>query len=295
MQGALTAYEQADLDAAKATIASGYAALACQPSVVPTDALLELYRIDGLIALSLGDQRALVYATIRAVSAQHVGGRPPDRYGPDLQAQYDTWATRMAGDLVQVTVSDGGTAWVDGRTVDRAHPLTVVSGEHLVQLPVAPPAAPGAVPGAVRSEVRELTADAALTTGVALGASPEPVPPTPTPTPSPRPSPVPEPEPHASAARRHPIGFAIGSGASAALAGFAIASAYRSDRAFRASPYLAGQFGTCARGEPCYADARAQAIRSDARRIDAGYAVGYGLSAVSSGLLVVTVIGFPGR
>jgi hypothetical protein len=35
------------------------------------------------------------------------------------------------------------------------------------------------------------------------------------------------------------------------------------------------------------------ALPPDARKIDIAYGVGYGLSAVSGGLVLVTVVGFP--
>ncbi|MEQ1507056.1 MAG: hypothetical protein ABMB14_32815, partial [Myxococcota bacterium] len=157
---ALRQYDEADLDAAKQSVSAGYQSLACQTTVVPTAVLLDLYRVDALIALTQDDPKGMVYATIRAIAAKHDGGRPPDDYGPDLQAQYDTWSARLKQDLVTVRVVDGGLAYVDGRTVDYAHPLPVVSGEHLVQVPV-PGAAPSPDP-TVRSEVRELAGDTAL-------------------------------------------------------------------------------------------------------------------------------------
>ncbi|MEZ5397967.1 MAG: hypothetical protein R2724_35090 [Bryobacterales bacterium] len=284
---ALTAYQDAELDAARKAIERGYAALACQDHLLTTEQLLELYRLDGLVALSRGDNKTLTFATIRAVAADHQAGRPPDKYGPDLQAAYDTWVARLEQNLITVRVFDEGTLWVDGRPVDAANPRKVVAGEHVVQLPKGD--------DRVSTEVRDLAGDAGMLTGVGQ-VLPVPAPvPVPAPAvPAPLPRPVPAPVPPA-AARRHPLPVAIAAGASGLLGGLALASAYRSEVLFHGSPYLAADYDRCARGSACYASARQRAIASDARSIDIAYGVGYGLVAVGGGLGLVTVVGLPPR
>lgn len=281
---ALARYDEGDVEAAKSAVAIGYASMACQPTIVPTAVLLDLYRVDALVALTLGDPKAIVFATVRAVAAQHEGGRPPAKFGPDLQAQYDTWSARLKQDLVTVQVVDAGTAYIDGRAVDAARPLQVVEGEHLVQVP--------GPDGIVKSRVVELSGDYPITTGIGLVVMPVPVL---VPDPVPLPLPAPVPEPVRSTVRRRPAPLVVGTLVTAGVAGFALASAYRSDRLFESSPYLADRFGACARGGECYTQARVEAIRDDITRINVGYGVGYGMSAVSSGLLVVTLVGLPPR
>jgi hypothetical protein len=270
---ALQALDQAELDLAKQKISQGYDALLCQTVVLDTETLLELYRVDGLIALAQSDPKGMVYATLRAVAASHDTGRPPDRYGPELQASFDKWAERLQQDLVTVTVSDGGTAWVDGRSVDVAHPLQVVEGEHLLQLPDAP--------GRVSSRIEEIAADSALTTGIPLQGPP-----------------VPEPlsvEPRPLVTRKRPPALIIGTIASAGIAGVALVSGFRTEGLFHTSDYDDPRYGGCSQAQRCWDTQRTLAIQKDARLANRLYATGYAATAVTGGLLVITLVGFPVR
>lgn len=279
---ALSSLDQTEFQLAEQHIAAAYQALACQSDVVATAALLELYWVDGLIALAQNDTKGVVYATLRAVAADHAGGRPPDRFGPELQSSFDTWLGRLAQEQVTVTVGDGGTAWVDGRTVDATHPLKVYEGEHLLQV--------SSVTGQITSWVQELSQDYVLTTGIPRSALeaplPEPVLPLPEPV---LPDPVPRPKPKR---KRHPA-LVVATLATSAVAGVTLMSGFRSEGSFQGSPYLAARYGRCNQGDPCWFDAREQAIRQDAQSTNRLYAVGYGASAIAGGLLVVTIIGFP--
>jgi hypothetical protein len=272
---ALDALDQAELELAKQRIAQGYGSLACQTEVVDTTTLLELYRVDGLIALAQSDPKGMVYATLRAVAASHDAGRPPDRYGPELQESFDTWVERLQQDLVTVTVSDGGTAWVDGRAVDAAHPLQVLEGEHLLQVPEGP--------GRVSSRIEEIAGDYTLTTGIPLQGPPVPMP-----------DPV-SVEPSPLTARKRPPALVIGTIASAGIAGLALVSGFRTEGLFHTSNYDDPRYGGCSQAQRCWETNRTLAIRQDARLANRLYATGYAAAGVTGGLLVVTLVGFPVR
>ena len=275
------AYDAVEMEAARAALAEGFAALSCQTRVVVPAELLALYHTSALVALTVDDREGLTYATLRAVAADHQNGRPDDGFGPEVQAQFDTWASRLGASLVTVRVDGGGVVYVDGRSADAMRPLPVVQGEHVVQID----------PGdgsPIRTRVEELSAETLVATGV-----PSFLPPVPDPVPVlPPPPPVPEP---ATAHRRRPVLLWLATAATAGGAGFLVGSGYLSEKNFLASGYAATSFNGCDRGAGCYDLARADAIRSDAGRIRVAYAAGYGLSALSGGLLVVTLVGLPPR
>jgi hypothetical protein len=279
---ARAAYDAVEMDAARAALDEAFAALACQTRVVEPARLLELYHTSALVALTVDDRDAFIYATLRAVAADHRNGRPGDAFGPELQAQYDTWAARLGSSLVTIRVDGGGTVYVDGRPADANRPLAVVQGEHVVQIDKGDGAP-------VRTEVRELSAETLVPTGVPLFAPPVPDPEPVVPVPV---VPVAAPEP-AKAKRRRPAGLWLATAATAGGAGFLLASGYLSEQRFLQSPYIGGTqgFDACSPDDACYDLARADAIRTDASRINVAYGVGYGLSAVSGGLLVLTVVG----
>lgn len=278
-------YDDVELEAARTALDEGLASLACQDRVIATAELLELYRTGALVALTQDEREDVVYLTLRAVAADPVSGRPPDGYGPELQDAYDTWAQRLGQALVTVRVDGGGTVWVDGHATDAMRPLSVVEGEHLVQIDRGDGSP-------VTSDVRELSADVLISTGVPLLT-----PPVPEPLPEPEPEPVAPvaPEPPPSGHRRRPAGLWLSTAVTGGLAGFLVGSGYRSELAFLASPYGSQNFQGCFVGDACYAGARAEAIRGDALRIRLAYGAGYGLSAASGGLLVFTLVGLPPR
>jgi hypothetical protein len=276
---ALEALDQAEIEAARQRVAQGYGALSCQTEVVDTETLLELYRVDGLIALAQSDPKGMVYATLRAVAASHDAGRPPDRYGPELQASFDKWAERLQQDLVTVTVADGGAAWVDGRPVDAAHPLQVIEGEHLLQTVDAG--------GRFSSRVEEIAGDYVMTTGIPLQGQSVPIS-------KPLPDPVPL-EPKPLVMRKRPPALVIGTIASAGIAGIALVSGFRTEGLLHASSYDDPRYGGCSQAQRCWALNRELAIRQDARLANRLYATGYAAAGITGGLLVVTLIGFPGE
>ena len=156
VDGGWDAFYDAEIDAAKEASATAHQALECLEQVAPIDALLDLYRLDALIALSEGDQRSAVYATIRAVTVSP-DTSPPADLGPELSDLHETWADRLAGSRARVRVEGGGTLWVDGRAATASAPLTVVEGEHLVQLDG---------PEGWTSGIRDISSDLVIETGL---------------------------------------------------------------------------------------------------------------------------------
>lgn len=276
---AWAAYNEAELEKAKALLAEAYGNLACQRAVLSADALLALYRLDALVSLTQDDRKGAVYATIRAVAVDHEAADPPPEYGPELAELYDTWSTRLGEMLVTVTVADGGTAWVDGRRVAHDAPLKVVEGEHLVQIEGI---------GGVTSEVREVAIDLSLTTGIPLVApsDPEEVPVA---------APVAPLPPKREAGRRRPAALIVTGGLGAALGGAALASAWRSESSFLADDYHRGAYDGCEQGTRCYASAREAAIAEDAQLIRMLYVGGYAFSGLGAGLLGIGIVGLPVR
>jgi len=276
-------YNDAEVDQAKAILQEAYEALPCQAEVVSPSQLLDLYRLDALVSITQSDQKGAVYATLRAVAAQHEGARPPETYGPMLAELYDTWSQRMGGALVTVSVSGGGEVFVDGRSVAPSTPLQVAEGEHLVQIDDGE---------AVRSEVVDVAGDHTVTTGLpgpalvpAPAPEPEPelppfaappVPVAPVAPVTPAPSPA---EP--SRGRRRPVWAFAGAALAGGGAAFALGSAYVSESRFLQDPYTG------------LGAARTDTITKDAQAIRLAYGFGYGLAAISGGLLTVGVIGLP--
>jgi hypothetical protein len=272
---AFVMYDNAELERARDVIGEAYAGLSCQSAPVPPEVLLALYRLDALVALSQDDKKGVVYATLRAVAVDPVGARPSiEEYGPELAAEYDLWAERLAADQLTVSVEGAGPVWVDGFEVTAGSPRSVVGGEHLLQR--TDPS------GAFVSEVRELTQDLVVSAGAVVVA----------PTPAPAPVPVPEPLP---LGRRRPAWLVAGTVVGYVGSGAAIATAYRSEAMFRQASFLPDGIGSCAAGEACYPRAREELVRSKARTINTAYGLGYGLAVVSSGLLTVVIAGIPGR
>jgi hypothetical protein len=61
--------------------------------------------------------------------------------------------------------------------------------------------------------------------------------------------------------------------------------AWQREQAFLDRAYDDDQYGACARSSACYADARAQEIRSDANGVRGLYGLGYGLAGIGVGTL----------
>lgn len=250
--GALIASAWASFDDAEPANADlllhqGREALACQRAVVPTEALLEMFRLDGLVALSQANREDAVYATIRAVTIDPESV-PPANYGPELAELTATWTARLArsGQISAVGVEQ---AWVDGHLLHASDPLSIVPGEHLVQW-----TDPDGLHSAVVDvkQVYEIQGSAPITVE---GPTDPP-------------------------GRRGGVAFIAGGTALVgAGAGLVVWSSSR-EHSFRTDPFDAAQYGDCAVGDSCYAYAREEAIRSAAGSIRLGYLAGYGLAAV---------------
>lgn len=277
VDAAWAAYRDAEVDAAKGVLQEAYVSLTCQSGVLTAEELLALYRLDALVSITQDDQKGAVYATLRSVAAQHEGAVPPEAYGPSLAELYTTWSERLGGTLVDVRVEGGGEVFVDGRRLTQGSVLSVAEGEHVVQI---------RVDETVRSEVVDLSDAYVVTTGApgAPGLPAFTAPPTPAPAPSVSapvavaPTPAPD-RPERS--RRRPAWAFAAAGLSAGGAAFALGSAVVSETNFHADPYVG------------LGASRADVIRRDAQAIRSVYLVGYGLSAVSVGLLSVGVVGLP--
>lgn len=269
-------FDDAEVAASKALLAEANENLGCQTQLVAADDLLELYRLDGLVSLALDDPKGAVYATLRAVAADHLAAAPPPEYGPDLADLYDIWVARLKESTITLEVKGGGAVYVDGRSTDLDSPLDVVEGEHLVQVVDDM--------GIVRSLVADLHTDQILYTGTLAESSLrlEAVEQT-----------VASPPEEPSRGRARPLGLAIAGVATLGLGATGVTLGYLGERRWALDPYRGETFFDCAPGTGCYADARAQAIRRDANQVRAFYGVGYGLSAVGTSLLATWALGLP--
>ncbi len=283
VEAAWMQYNDAEVQAAKQLLAEAYTELVCHQRVVTSVELLDLYRADGLVSISQSDNKGAVYATLRAVAVDHASGAPPEAYGPYLSELYATWASRAGAELIEVAVDGGGTVYVDGRPVVYGVPLATTAGEHLIQIDAN---------GMFRNQVLDLTANHVVSTGLPLPPDavrpvdpvpqPEPVAVAPEPEPvAPPPETIPEPPPGEVKRRRHPTWAFAGAAIAGGGGAFALGSALVSDKNLRNDTY-AGYT----------AEEAAEVIRKDQQAIRVAYGVGYGLSAVSVGLLTVGIVGF---
>lgn len=269
---AQSAFDEAELELARARLAAANESLSCQTAVVGRDVLLELYHLDSLASVAAEDRRAAVYAIIRGVTVDP-NAPPPADVGPELLAEHQQWAARLREDTVLVASTDpGSTVWIDGVAVDGA-PIRVVAGEHVVQ---------------VRAGSEWTTVVAELAVGrdpgglpVSVGAPPV----------------VERPPPDVGVAvppkaprNRVNMGVAI-TGSAVALAGAGlIAGGTLLEARFDANEYDAAAYGDCSRSDACWADARADAIGRDASTANALYLSGYGLAAVGVGIVGVELL-----
>jgi hypothetical protein len=268
-------FDDAEVASAKSLLDQANSDLACQSDLVEPEALLELYRLDGLVSLALDDPKGAVYATLRAVAADHLAAAPPPEYGPDLAELYATWSARLRETTIELTVEGGAVVFVDGRRADSGSPLEIVEGWHLVQVIDDM--------DIVSSTVVDLESDQVLYTGTLADESGVMLKPVATPAPA-----VLE----RTKARKRPAGLAAAGAAAVALGGAGIYVGYVEERRFVSDPYR-DRYDACSPGSACYGEARSQAIRGDATRVRVLYGAGYGLAAVGAGLLTTWAIGLP--
>ncbi len=280
-------FNDAELEAAKDSIGAAYEVLGCQLEVVPAVDLMELYRLDGLVSVAGEDNKGAVYATLRAVAADHVTGAPTADYGPELADLYALWSARMSETLIEVTVTGGGKVWLDGRPVDAASPLQATEGEHLIQVLDG---------GVLASEMHDLSDNIEIRTDDPLPEgfvppTPRPVPPT---TPL-QPGPVPQPPIPTPSGRGRAVALIVSGVVAGGAGGALLVAASGAEQRFDDDPYRDPDYNGCKAGTVCYADARAQAVRADAAQIRALYVAGYTATALGLGVVSIGVISLPAQ
>lgn len=277
VEAAQVAFEDAEVELARAEIDRAREALLCAPAPVDRPLLQDLYGFDAVVAYAAGDQRRTVEALMRLRTA-FPEADPHPMFGPELTELSDTWAERVGEASVRVLLVAGEALWVDGARLGPGEDLRVVPGEHLLQ---------GTVGGAFRGARETIAAGTGvtLTDDFWLAAPPQAGPVDAGPPPI-GPPPPPRAPAEGSRKRRQRRGGLIATSVVAAAAGGAtLGYAWSRERRFLDDPYAYDAFGDCARGQPCYEQARVDAIRADALNVRVLYLVGYGLSATGVGLL----------
>lgn len=271
IQQAHASFDDAEVDGARQRLDSANRALGCQSQVVPRAALIELYHLDALASMAAEDRRAAQYAIIRAVSVDPDAAPPADA-GPELLEVHATWSVRLRQTKLVIRPELGYRLFVDG-TEAPANGLTVVSGEHLVQVERE---------GVWSSGVAELVEGRPGPAGTAV--TPAPVVAAPVSGETKLPSPKPPP--------RVRIGWALAASSLMLAGGAALAGGTVMEQSFTKSAYDDPEYDGCSRPQPCWSTARAEQIRADASRINLTYGVGYGLVAAGAGILGVEVLVF---
>lgn len=280
VDAAWAAFDDAELVLAEERVDGAVEHLTCQERLVTTEELLELFRLDGLIALAQEDRKGAVYATIRMVTIDPTAA-PGAELGPEIGELHDSWATRLEETRVSVYVEGDGEAWIDGRPVGRVGtPTTVVAGEHLVQ------AHDGAGWHAV---VREIAEDTRVSVGagldlVGLGETVPDVVPV---------APEPKTPKGSTFTRPHRASLLVVGGVGIAAGVGSLAWAFSREAKFADDPFTPPSFGDCDQGEECYALEREKAIRAEVSAIRALYATGYVLTGLGVAVLGVELFVLP--
>jgi hypothetical protein len=292
LRGAWAAFDEAELAETDRLLSVAAAQLTCQSRVLTQDELQQLFLLDTTASLATGEEKSAVYAAIRAVTiAPDVAVDP--RYGPAVAELVLTWSRRLSGSALEVENRGATPLHIDGRPVAPGAVFRGVEGEHVLQWETA---------DGVHTEVRELVGRAAVDTGTreliapvapvapaepaVAAATPEAVAPAAAPA-SPPPSPPP--------ARRRSAPAVWGTGlALAALGGGAVVAGWQIQERFEANPYDADTYGDCPASDPCWEQARGDAIRRDATLIRALYGGGYGLLGAGAVLFGVGFAIHPG-
>lgn len=265
-------FMDAETEAAAAALSEAHDAVLCQQSLLATEDLVRLYQLDALTALTDGDRPSAVYATIRSVAADP-DAAPDDSLGPVMAELYETWKARLAGNQVELTITGGGEIWVDGRKAQAGTPLTVVEGEHVVQVLDL---------DSWTNTLFEVAGDTEYATGIAPLMPEEPELPEvgpEEPEKTRRPKKTKEPR-AAGTGRKHRGGLIVAGLSSAALGAGSLTLAFLQEQAFAADDYRPSRYNDCTPGTACYQTAREDAIQADATRINVLYGVGYGLVGV---------------
>jgi len=276
---ARAAFEDAEVELAGEILQGAVDDLDCQQTVVEGLVLLELYRLDGLVALSQLDHKGAVYATIRAVTVDP-SAAPPAAYGPELADLHRTWSERLKNSTATIRVDGGGVVWVDGQRMTHGATRVVLQGHHLLQTEVA---------GELGSVIMEVSSDHLVQTGVpapvdAVG----PVPPSPVPVPKPVPLGSLDPldpldpellDPDPPKKRRRPVALWAVGGLALAAGGASFGwAAYQDEVVFPNQQFPDQASVTRAAGQ-----------------VRVAYGTGYGLMGVGGVLIVSNAVGFTFR
>jgi len=278
-------FNDAEAEEARKRIAEAHESLACQQKVVSKEALLSLYQLDALVALTLEDRQGSVYAIIRSVTVDP-SARPPEDMGPEIGQEYEQWSARLSANTLNLVVTDSSqSVWVDGRPLGIETPLSIVEGEHLIQ---------SETDGVFRSVVVELAGSLEKTPEFPILVQ-SPVAPVVTenstvdiPAPPQEPS-----EERRKRRRRLRLGVTL-TGLTVALTGGGLIGAGALEEwNFQRRDYDDPNYGSCTVSDPCYAQARADAIRADARFANQLYMTGYGLLGAGAATMSVGLFAIP--
>jgi hypothetical protein len=297
LRAAWAAFDEAELAETDRLLAIASAQLTCQARVLSQDELQQLFLLDTTASMATGDEKNAVYAAIRAVTiAPDIAVDP--RYGPAVAELTQTWARRLSSTALEVENRGATPLHIDGRALAPGAVFLGVEGEHVLQWEVD---------GVVHTEVRELVGRTGVDTGardlIAPAAPSEPSEPIEPLTPAPATSSTSPPNstapqtapPTASPARRRSAPAVWGTGiALAALGGGAVIAGWQVQERFEANGYTADVYGDCPASDPCWEEARADAIRRDATLIRALYGGGYGLMGAGAVLFGVGFAIHPG-
>lgn len=157
-------FDDAEPEQAAELLESALGDLGCQTTVVTRPTLLELYRLQALVALARGLDTDAAEATLRAVTVDPLAA-PPSSYGPELADLHRSWAGRLSGTRVVVSVLGGGRVFVDGEPLRHGQESRIVKGHHLLQIEGE---------GPLRSVLDLLDANRSVVTGLPSPEAPKP-------------------------------------------------------------------------------------------------------------------------
>lgn len=281
MDEAYAAYNDAETEMAIGLLRKAHEALECQTKPVEQSALISLYHLDALTALSAEDQKGAVYAMIRAISVDPTA-LPPQSMGPEIAEMHSTWSARLQTATLSLSIADDASPlWIDGQLLGPGESRKLVEGEHLFQREDD---------GAFRTVVVDVSAKISESSPWFVrieSAAPKPVMES---------QPVVAPEKKAPKKKKNPkkavrLGVTL-SGVAVAVAGGGLLGWGATEEAkFSNATYPLENFSN--------ENQRVSTIEADARRINQLYMLGYGLIGVgvattSVGVFVMPVSGGTG-